>query len=496
MSDPGRDEAAPPRDECPVKEGELVGGKYRVERTLGMGGMGVVVAATHVQLEQKVALKFLLADAAENEDVALRFTREAKAAAKIQSEHVGRVMDVGTTESGAHFMVMEYLEGRDVAAILAEDGPLPVERAADYVLQACEAIAEAHAAGIVHRDLKPANLFLARRNDGSSIIKVLDFGISKSTVSRASLTGATDPALTNPSAVIGSPLYMSPEQLEAAPRVDGRADIWALGVILYEMVSCKTPFFAQSVPLIYSGILNNPPPPLADSVPAGTAVEPAFEAVVRRCLEKSPERRFTDVAELVTALVAFAPRQGRETAAKVSRLLQAVRSPAARPATETTEPVAPSENASTVTAWGPGRARPGVRKRTTLAVGAAAMLAGVVGVIVWGRGARDAEGPRVDASASAGVQAAANEAASARGAAPSTAAASASSAAAVASAATAVASASSDVAPRASASAPAARHSGHVGGSRATATPAAATPAPSASATTAPPSDQGFGDRE
>ena len=162
------------RAEAPVREGEVIAGKYRVERVLGVGGMGVVVAATHLELEQRVALKFLLPDAAANADVAARFGREARAAARIHSEHVARVIDVGTLPTGAPYMVMEYMEGEDLERVLARSGPLPIDVATGYVLQACEAIAEAHALGIVHRDLKPANLFLAKRRSGGPIVKVLD----------------------------------------------------------------------------------------------------------------------------------------------------------------------------------------------------------------------------------------------------------------------------------------------------------------------------------
>src|ERR1700689_4591807 len=179
----------------PVKEGDLLAGKYRVERVLGVGGMGVVVAARHEQLDQRVAIKFVRDDALGNEDAVARFLREARAAVKLRSEHAAKVLDVGTLESGAPYMVMEYLEGSDLGAVLIERGPLPVEVVAEYIVQACEAVAEAHAAGIVHRDLKPQNLFLARTVGGGSTIKVLDFGVSKSDYSGS---------LTNTGALLGS----------------------------------------------------------------------------------------------------------------------------------------------------------------------------------------------------------------------------------------------------------------------------------------------------
>src|SRR5262245_19524317 len=193
------------RSAVPVVAGDVIAGKYRVERELGAGGMGVVVAATHLQLDQRVALKFLLPQVACDAAWVERFSREARAAVKIQSEHVARVLDVGTLPSGQPYMVMEYLDGSDLAQVVRQHGGLPGQEAIEYVLQACEALAEAHAAGIVHRDLKPANLFLTRRADGSPCVKVLDFGISK-----AMLVGPQErpgSPLTQTSALMGSPRY-------------------------------------------------------------------------------------------------------------------------------------------------------------------------------------------------------------------------------------------------------------------------------------------------
>jgi eukaryotic-like serine/threonine-protein kinase len=206
-----------------VREGDILAGKYRVERVLGIGGMGVVVAAHHLQLDEKVALKFLLPEALGNSEAVARFAREARAAVKIKSEHVARVIDVGTLPNGAPYMVMEYLDGGDLAAWLQERGPLPIEQAVEFVLQACVAVADAHALGIIHRDLKPANLFCVRRSDGQLSIKVLDFGISKMTP----FGGSGPSAMTHTSALMGSPLYMSPEQMRSAKDTNPRTDIWA-----------------------------------------------------------------------------------------------------------------------------------------------------------------------------------------------------------------------------------------------------------------------------
>src|SRR5882757_8726454 len=225
-------------------ENDVIAGKYRVERILGRGGMGVVVAAWHLELDQRVALKFLLPELVERGDAAERFRREARAAARIKSEHVVRVLDVGNWEGNAPYMVMEYLDGRDLSAELRERGRIPVQDCVDYVLQAIEAVAEAHALNIVHRDLKPENLFLARRADGGRLVKVLDFGISKSII----LGSIDQPSLTRTATIMGSPFYMSPEQMRTPRNVDVRSDIWALGAILYDLIGGQPPYVAETIP--------------------------------------------------------------------------------------------------------------------------------------------------------------------------------------------------------------------------------------------------------
>jgi serine/threonine-protein kinase len=301
----------------PIQAGNVVGGKYRVDRILGEGGMGVVVAATHEHLDQQVALKFLLPAMAANPEIVQRFVREARAAVKIHSEHVARVLDVGTHE-GAPYMVMEYLQGGDLGQVLAERGPLPVGEAVGHLLEASEAIAEAHALGIVHRDLKPANLFLARRPSGKPTIKVLDFGISKAPAT------ATDANLTRTSALMGSPSYMSPEQLVSAATVDYRADVWALGVVLYEMLTLTLPFTAQSMPELVGTILQTTPAPLS-SVRQGVPV--GLQAVIDRCLQKDPARRFANVAELARALMPFGPSRSEDSVERIEHVLGVARGP-------------------------------------------------------------------------------------------------------------------------------------------------------------------------
>jgi serine/threonine-protein kinase len=303
--------------------GAIVAGKYRVDGVLGQGGMGVVVRATHLQLGEAVALKFLHGDAARSAAHVERFLREARAAVRIKSEHVTRVHDVGTLQGGEPFMVMELLEGHDLQRVARERGLLPIAEAVEYVVQACRGAAEAHAQGIVHRDLKPANLFLTRRSNGTPLVKILDFGISK-------VADASDQNLTGTADILGSPLYMSPEQIRDARRVDGRADIWALGNILFKLLTGHAPFAASSSAATLAAIVADPAPSLRAARPD---VSPELEAVVLRCLDKQPDRRFQSADELAAALTAALTQA--TTGAHVEPTLQA-RPPAPRDLGETT----------------------------------------------------------------------------------------------------------------------------------------------------------------
>jgi serine/threonine-protein kinase len=299
-----------------VRPGDVVAGKYRIDRIIGQGGMGVVVAAHHLQLDEQVAIKLLLPEALQNAETVGRFGREARAAVKIKSEHVARVIDVGALDSGSPYMVMEYLEGSDLAATLASRGPLPVTEAVSYLLQACEAIAEAHALGIIHRDIKPANLFLANRPSGPPVIKVLDFGISKS------VSPVSQAQLTKTSAVMGSPLYMSPEQMLSSKSANVRSDIWALGVVLYELLVGAVPFQGDTMPELVAAVLQRDYEPVRRLRPD---IPPDLDAVVSRCLLKDPEGRFADVGELASALAAFAPAQAQTTVSRVEHVLMGSR---------------------------------------------------------------------------------------------------------------------------------------------------------------------------
>ena len=296
--------------------GDVLAGKYRVERILGEGGMGVVLAAWHLVLERRVAIKFLLPSALGLPDASARFLREAKAVAALEGEHVARVIDVGTFGSDAPYMVLEYLHGGDLGEVLKTRGSLPVPEAVDLLLQACEAIAEAHARGIIHRDLKPKNLFLTKRPDGTPLIKVLDFGLSKFLFQGAE--GLKDASLTATGLIIGSIHYMSPEQVRSLKYVDTRTDIWALGVILYEMLAGSRPFRGDSVPAVAAAVIVDDPAPLSAFRPD---VPSAIDALIGRCLEKDSARRVQTVTELARGLSTFGSSRAMLSFESIARLL-------------------------------------------------------------------------------------------------------------------------------------------------------------------------------
>jgi eukaryotic-like serine/threonine-protein kinase len=297
----------------PVQPGELFLGKYRIERVLGRGGMGVVMAAHHEGLDERVAIKFLGAAGVGKKLALSRFEREARAAAKLKNEHVARVLDVGQFGEGAAYMVVEYLAGHDLGVELDDKGTLEVADAVDYVLQAIDAVADAHARGIVHRDLKPSNLFLSRRSNGAPLIKVLDFGIAKSDTSDGSGDGGS---LTATNAIMGSPRYMSPEQIRSTKTVDHRSDIWSLGVVLYELLTGAAPFSGDSSTELFAAVLMDTPRSLRElraDLPEG------LEKVVRRCLARDRNERYPSVAALANDLAAFAPPRSRALLDRFSR---------------------------------------------------------------------------------------------------------------------------------------------------------------------------------
>jgi serine/threonine protein kinase len=368
-----------------AQAGQILAGKYRIDRVLGAGGMGTVVAAYHLQLDTNVAVKFLRSSLLTNHEAVTRFMQEARAVTRMNNEHVARVFDVGTLPTGAPYMVMEYLDGADMADVLRQVGRLEVSDAVDFVLQACEAIAHAHALGIVHRDLKPTNLFYVRRLDGHPFIKVLDFGISK--VIGAAAAGG-DQSLTQTSSVMGTPFYMSPEQLEAPQTVDERTDIWALGVILYEFLAGIVPFTGDSLSEVSVKVAARAPRPLSElrpDVPAG------LTTIIDGCLQKNRDQRYRDVAELARALLPFGSSRASHSVERVMDTLQ----PAGR---SNVLPAISGSLESAGPAWSAGTAmiakpRPSVkiakRRLRTLpvagAIGLVAVMASLISVAHRGR---------------------------------------------------------------------------------------------------------------
>jgi eukaryotic-like serine/threonine-protein kinase len=377
--------------------GEIFARKYRIERVLGVGGMGAVLAAQHIHLEERVAIKVMLPEMALDPGTTKRFLREAKAAVKIKGDHVAKVQDFGETESGQPYIVMEYLVGESLDAALERRGRLSVVETADYLLQASDAIAQAHALGIVHRDIKPPNLFLTTREDGSIFVKVLDFGISKASASSPASDGLH---LTKTQSLVGSPMYMAPEQMRPNGAIDPRTDIWALGVVAYELLTGKVPFDGQSVTELCALVLMDEPKAprtVRPDIPAG------LEAIILRCLQKKPDDRYPNLAAMANALAPFASREAVDHAARISRALKVregelavalhatVKSDAAQaapkaPKTAVAEfsPGAPPA-VKTSAAWSGIPSSADIPKRSSwpLVVGAVALAAGAAGATLF-----------------------------------------------------------------------------------------------------------------
>jgi serine/threonine-protein kinase len=395
--------------ENPVKPGDVLLGKYRIDRYLGMGSMGVVVAAIHLGLGQRVAMKFMLQSNADPKQQYERFLREARAAGRLKSPHVTKVLDVGTLETGTPYLVMEHLEGRDLGSLLTHSGPLPMADAVEYVLQTCEAVGEAHAAGIIHRDIKPTNLFLTVNPNGSPCIKVLDFGISKINDAELKLTKDTE--------ALGSPLYMSPEQMDASRNVDARSDIWALGVTLYELLSGMTPFHAEGVVQVCTRVFQGEPTPLSAFRPDLPA---ALGAVILRCFEKNRDQRWPNVAELAGALAPFASTHAGAYVERVAAVL-GLKVEASRPtALLPPEPVVVVAETNTAAMTGnafstgarageaadAGLGRPKRGILVAAGIGIAVLSLAGLGLVRW-RGAPAAEAVNAASGAAAGASVAA-----------------------------------------------------------------------------------------
>jgi serine/threonine protein kinase len=339
-----------------VGPGDVLRQKYRLEQCIGQGGMAVVFAATHLHLQQRVAIKLLKPESPREPEVLERFLREARAASRLEDPHVARVLDVDAIEDGTPFLVMEHLEGCDLAQLVHQRA-LAIPEAVGYVREACQAIAEAHALGIIHRDVKPANLFLARRRSGDPIIKVLDFGISKL---------LEDTRITEQQVGMGSAEYMSPEQMRSAADVDGRTDVWSLGVTLYELCTGRTPFHAEGVGAVIAAVMAAAPIPPRQHRPD---LPPGLDAVILRCLEKDPQRRFASVEELSAALAPFA-------GASVAML-----APAPHRASLPSAPALPQAKPASPPAW-----------KSPLAGVAAGIVALIVVIVAFGVG-RGSGGP-------------------------------------------------------------------------------------------------------
>jgi serine/threonine-protein kinase len=299
--------------QIPFAVGDVIANKYEVTGLLGSGGMGYVISARHTDLGEMVALKFLRPEALAHPELVERFAREARAAAKIRSEHVANVFDVGTLPDGTPYIVMEHLAGKDLADHLHQEGALPISLAVEYIMQACEALAAAHAHGIVHRDIKPENLFLTRQAQGMEIIKILDFGISKIALPRGKR------ALVRTQMALGSPVYMSPEQIRSSEHVDARSDIWAIGCVLFELLTGVTAFDEPSLLELSAAILEREPVPLLTLRPDASQ---ELEDVLLRCLAKNPDDRYQNVADLAIALYPFAPRRARISAERCYHMLK------------------------------------------------------------------------------------------------------------------------------------------------------------------------------
>ena len=379
--------------EVGIEAGTILAGKYRIESVIGRGGMGLVYRAHHLTLDETIAIKVLRRDVSLDEETVARFVREAQSAVRLKSEHVARIRDVGTFDDGLPYMVMEFLEGADLGQLVETNGALNVPVAIDLVLQSCDAIVEAHSLGIVHRDIKPSNLFLSFRPDNTAIVKVLDFGISKSA------TGA-DLSLTQTSSMLGTPAYMSPEQMRSARKVDARTDVWSIGTVLYELVEGRRPFNAESFSEMCVMVAMDPP--------AAMVLAPELEPVILRCLAKHPDQRYANVADLMQDLARFAgsPDAARHFITRAYRVLglpvprafdssPAIRAPvtyltpvpamslgalvrpgAATAPTMTTEPRPAATMAATAIRTAPPRPR-----RTTAVLAVLCVLLGVGGAV-------------------------------------------------------------------------------------------------------------------
>jgi eukaryotic-like serine/threonine-protein kinase len=290
-------------DAAPSRVGEILAEKYRITRFLGEGGMGTVYEAQHTIVGRRFAVKYLHAELAGEPESLERFRREARAAGALENENIVPVIDFGTASDGIPYLVMEFLVGEDLASLLRRDGPLSVVRAVNLIIQACRGLDAAHTAGIIHRDLKPENLFVCRRGDGTDLVKILDFGIAK--LSQAGVLGPMTP-VTRSGATMGTPFTMPPEQARGAKVIDHRADIYSLGVILFEALSGTRPHPGESYNEIMYHILTKPPVPIESQRPG---LHADLVDLIHRAIAFEPQDRPGSAAEFARALAAHAGRQ-------------------------------------------------------------------------------------------------------------------------------------------------------------------------------------------
>ena len=377
-----------PADQHLPPPGTLFAGRYRIERLLGVGGMGSVLLARHEVIGQHVALKLLHPEAAHSPAAVERFVKEAKAASKIDGQHVVKIYDVGT-EDGRPYLCMEYLRGQDLGQLFDSRGPMPTYEVCTALLDAIVALAQAHSAGIVHRDLKPSNLFFAEQPAGKPVLKVLDFGIAKMD------DGPSNMHATSTGMIMGTPSYMAPEQMRSSKMVDARADIWALGVIAYELLTGRLPYQGDSLGDILFAVVEKPPPLPHELRPE---IDPELSAVIMKCMQRDPARRFATVTELSDALEPFAAVSRIGTSAALRMSISGERPSVQNLDLENAKteqlPSGPAANPKTVSEWvTESHARP--KRNTRLLVGVAAALA-VVGV---GLGVNRALAPHANGAA-------------------------------------------------------------------------------------------------
>jgi serine/threonine-protein kinase len=297
-----KDLTMPAQKPTPAKLARVIGGKYEVLREIGKGGMGVVYEARHTGTGRKVAVKEIVDEALRVDPLLLeRFQREARATAQIETQHIAPVLDTGTDPATKHpFLVMELLHGEDLQDRIARFGPLPEDAALRVAAQACAGLARAHEAGVVHRDIKPANLFLARRDD-EIVVKLLDFGVARVKEQLA----AIDHRLTTTGVMLGTPLYMSPEQVVGAKHVDHRADLWSLGVCLYEALTGTTPHDdVETLGALIVAICSKPARPIREVAPEIT--EPVA-AIVDRAVALDPNTRYATAQAMLADLKELLP---------------------------------------------------------------------------------------------------------------------------------------------------------------------------------------------